>query len=64
MMDSQGDIIYCTAPFDANSQSLNSNLIHLRLSQEGELLALSEFPHQTYYVDGGQGELFEYQDGS
>lgn len=64
MMDSQGDIIYCTAPFDANSQSLNSNLIHLRLSQEGELLELSEFPHQTYYVDGGQGELFEYQDGS
>ncbi len=64
MMDSQGDIIYCTAPFDANSQSLNSNMIHLRLSQEGELLALSEFPHQTYYVDGGQGDLFEYQDGS
>ena len=61
LLDNQGELVFCTILMD-NIQI--KNRIFLRLSTEGELLAFGEFPELTRTVEGPQGYLFEYQDGS
>jgi hypothetical protein len=66
LMDSHGELVLCTMPveIDPYNPSTINHRIFLRLSANGDLLAISEFPEQTLNSEGSQGHLFEYQDGS
>ena len=61
LMDSSGNIVFCTWPYVS---SYYSNILYIRLSFEGDLLALGSFPQNTEIVYSAQGGLFEYEDGS
>lgn len=61
IMDSSGDIVFCSLPLD---EGFSSNMLYIRLSCEGELLALGSSPISSYFVYSAQGDLFEYNDGS
>ncbi|MBR6929339.1 MAG: T9SS type A sorting domain-containing protein [Bacteroidales bacterium] len=66
-MDSQSNFVICTMPveeIDPYIPSTISQRILIRISTDGNLLAISEFPEQTLNYEGSQGQLFEYQDGS
>ena len=68
-MDSQGDILYCVAPFEADP---NGGIpmpgftykLYIRLTTDGTLGAVRQYPKPSSLVYAGQGELFEFQDGS
>ena len=62
LMDSQGDIVFCSWPF--NGASMWSHLLYVRLSPEGELEAMGESPFRSWMPQMAQGGLFEYKDGS
>lgn len=67
LMDSHGDIVFCTAPIPDDWQTnsnTNTHLLYLRLSSTGEVLAMLEFPQNTNWIDRAQSDLFEYNDGS
>jgi len=67
MMDSQGEIVFCTMPYTPEEVNyiIWGHRLFIRLSPEGEVLALAESPDLSQIVYAGvQGELFEYQDGS
>lgn len=66
LMDSQGDIVFCSWPFhyDPNGYSEWSNMLYLRLSPDGELLAMGDSPYYSYLYYLAQGDLFEYTDGT
>ena len=63
MMDSQGDIVFCTRPVGYQSGEY-ANILYLRLSSEGEVLAIGESPIRSDMFLLSQGNLFEYKDGS
>ena len=62
IMDSSGDIVFCSWPFHGNSEW--SNMLYVRLSPEGELLAMGESPFSSSLYNMAQGGLFEFKDGS
>lgn len=66
LMDSQGDIVFCSWPFhvDPNGYSEWSNMLYLRLSPDGELLAMGDSPYVSWLFHSAQGDLFEYTDGT
>ena len=62
-MDSHGDIVFCSWPFvSSTGYSEWSNLLYLRLSSEGNLLAMGESPYKSWLYHSAQGDLFEYKD--
>jgi hypothetical protein len=61
IMDSCGDIVFCSLPL---GEGFSSNMLYIRLSCDGELLALGSSPLSSEFVYSAQGDLFEYQDGS
>ena len=61
LMDSNGDIVLCFWPFNG---SYWSYMLYLRLSSEGDLLAMEESPMISSIFYSTQGGLFEYNDGS
>ena len=65
-MDSQGDIVFCSWPFqyDPSGYSEWSNMFYLRLSPDGELLAMGDSPYNSWLFHAPQGDLFEYTDGT
>lgn len=63
IMDSQGDIVFCTRPVGYQSGEY-ANILYLRLSSEGEVLAIGESPIRSDMFLLSQGNLFEYKDGS
>ena len=65
-MDSHGDIVFCSWPFhfDPNGYYEWSNMLYLRLSSDGELLAIGDSPYYSYLFYLAQGDLFEYTDGT
>ena len=63
IMDSQGDIVFCTRPVGYQSGEY-ANILYLRLSSEGEVLAIGESPIRSDMFLLSQGDLFEYKDGS
>ncbi len=65
-MDSHGDIVFCSWPFhfDPNGYSEWSNMLYLRLSSDGELLAMGDSPYYSNLYCLAQGDLFEYTDGT
>ena len=63
MMDGQGDIVFCTRPVGYQSGEY-ANILYLRLSSEGEVLAIGESPIRSDMFLLSQGNLFEYKDGS
>ena len=66
LMDSNGDIVFCSWPLHVspNGYSEWSKMLYLRLSSEGELLALGESPFNSWLFHSAQGDLFEFKDGS
>ena len=64
MMDSQGDIVFCTRLDDYPNFNEYDNLLYLRFSSEGEVLAFGESPVRSNMFLLSQGDLFEYKDGS
>ena len=64
LMDSHGDIVFCSWPFhfDPNGYFEWSNMLYLRLSPEGNLLAMGESPYKSWMYHSAQGDLFEYKD--
>ncbi len=66
LMDSNGDIVFCSWPLHVfpNGYSEFSNMLYLRLSPDGELLAMGESPFISWLLLSAQGDLFEYKDGS
>ena len=69
MMDSRGNIVYCTSPYEKSTSgsgpaSFYTPLLYFRLSKEGELLTLFETPEVYRFMDIPYGHLFEYADGS
>ena len=65
-MDSQGDIVFCSWPFhyDPNGFSFYSNMLYLRISSDGDLLAMGDSPYTSSMFNLAQGDLFEYSDGT
>jgi hypothetical protein len=65
-MDSHGDIVFCSWPlhFDPNGYSEWSNMLYIRFSPEGDLLATGESPYTSWLFYSAQGDLFEYKDGT
>ncbi|MBR5082268.1 MAG: T9SS type A sorting domain-containing protein [Bacteroidales bacterium] len=65
-MDSYGDIVFCSWPFhfDPNGYFEWSNMLYLRLSSDGELLAMGDSPYYSNLFYLAQGDLFEYTDGT
>ena len=64
LMDSNGDIVFCSWPLSSDGLSYWSNMLYIRISTEGELLAIGESPFNSYLFYSAQGDLFEYKDGS
>lgn len=64
LMDNQGDIVFCTSPYEGviPLPTFYVHRLFLRLSPEGELLAFGPWPEATDLTEGGQGALFEYLD--
>ena len=62
LMDSHGDIVFCTFPLHVSSYL--SNLLYMRFSSDGEMLAMGESPLPSNLSFSSQGGLFEYKDGS
>lgn len=63
LMDSNGDIVLCFWPLNSGYSDW-SNLLYIRISSEGELLAMGESPYTSWMFYSAQGGLFEYNDGS
>ena len=65
-MDSHGDIVFCSWPLHIfpNGYSEWSNMLYLRLSSEGDILAMGESPYNSWLFHLAQGDLFEYKDGT
>jgi len=62
LMDSQGDIVFCSWPFDG--ATMWSHLLYVRLSPEGELEAMAESSFRSWMPEMAQGGMFEFKDGS
>ena len=63
LMDSNGDIVFCSWPLNSEYSDW-SNLLYIRISSEGELLAMGESPYTSWMFYSSQGGMFEYYDGS
>ena len=59
-MDSQNDIVYMTEFYDSSNQMVHPYL-YLRLSAEGDVMAIDTTTQTSLFNTGG---IFEYQDGS
>lgn len=59
-MDSQNDIVYMTEFYDSSNQMTHPYL-YLRLSSEGNVMAIDTTTQTVLFNTGG---IFEYQDGS
>ena len=59
-MDSQNDIVYMTEFYDSSNQMVHPYL-YLRLSPEGDVMAIDTTTQTSLFNTGG---IFEYQDGS
>ena len=59
-MDSQNDIVFMTEYYDS-SNPLTHPYLYLRLSPEGEVMAIDTTTQTTLFNTGG---IFEYQDGT
>ena len=67
LLDSQGDIVYCTYPAKVDENGFINefaNLLYIRISREGEVLALGKYPDVSRIFYVAQGGLFEYADSS
>lgn len=66
LMDSQGDIVFCSWPLHIfpNGYSEWANMLYLRLSSDGELQAMGDSPYYSWLFHLAQGDLFEYTDGT
>ena len=62
-MDSIGYIVFCSGPLNSEYSDW-SNLLYIRISSEGELLAMGESPYTSWMFYSSQGGMFEYNDGS
>ena len=59
-MDSQNDIVYMTELYDS-SNPMTHPYLYLRLSSEGDVMAIDTTAQTSLFNTGG---IFEYQDGS
>ena len=66
LMDSNGDIVFCSWPLHIDQTGFSdfSNMLYLRLSPDGELLATGDSPYNSWLFYIAQGDLFEYMDGT
>ena len=66
IMDSDGNIIFWTIPFDFFSSHPEDNyLLYFRITSNGEFDAMLQYPYLcNWSTGGGRGDLFEFQDGS
>ena len=66
LLDANGDIVFCSWPLPVSQSGYFefSNMLYLRLSPEGDLLAMGDSPYNSWLYYTAQGDLFEYMDGS